>query len=357
MRLRARLLLAQAPLAAALLAVALLAVGPGALSGRLEWLTLAGAALAVAAALVLSLRLTERVLRPLGVLRQAARRFGAGDLQARARLPGDDEVARLAGEWNAMAERLEALQRAQAEQLEQARQALAARSTPLAGDPATDLVATVAHELKTPLTSLRMALHLLAEGVAGPLAEKQSDLVLSARQDCERIQALVDDVLGSLRPELSGALEISPVEPRALLEEVAGAHRSAAEAGSVRLQVELLPGLAPLRADRDRLRVALSNLVANALRHTPPGGNVTLACHEEAAGPRLEVRDTGAGIGPEHLARVFERFYRVPGGGSQGSGLGLWIVREVARAHGGGAGAESQPGRGSRFWIQLPPVG
>jgi signal transduction histidine kinase len=139
-----------------------------------------------------------------------------------------------------------------------------------------------------------------------------------------------------------------------LVEAVLQTHRSAAHARGVTLEAEVLPSAGNLRADRDRLHVALNNLVANAIRHTPTDGRVVLGCRPADGGVRFDVEDTGTGIPPEFQARVFERFFRVPGGGSSGSGLGLWIVREIARAHGGQAGVESDGVHGSRFWLLLP---
>jgi signal transduction histidine kinase len=150
-------------------------------------------------------------------------------------------------------------------------------------------------------------------------------------------------------------LEREPVDARELVEAVLQAHRSAAQARRVRLEAEILPSVESLRADRDRLQVALANLVANAIRHSPEDGHVTVACRAVPDGVRFEVADSGPGIPAEFQARVFERFFRVPGGGSHGSGLGLWIVREIAQAHGGQVGVTSTPGEGSRFWLSLPP--
>jgi signal transduction histidine kinase len=344
---RAKLLLAQAPLALALVGVTTLAIVRGELHTRVERLTLLAAGLALATGLVLSLRLTTRLLRPLGVLAQTARRFGSGDLEARARLPGNDELARLADDFNVMAARLAELLRARDSAGPEGTAALEAQRS--------DLVAAVAHELKTPLTSLRMALHLLAEGVAGPLSEKQADLIGAGREDCDRLQALVDEVLDTSRAQ-AGRLELdlTPVAPRALVEAVLQTQRSAAHAKGVTLEAEVLPSVASLQADHDRLQIALNNLVANAIRHTPAGGRVVLGCRATPEGVRFDVHDTGPGIAVEFQARVFERFFRVPGGGSSGSGLGLWIVHEIARAHGGQAGVESELGSGSRFWLRLP---
>jgi two-component system, NtrC family, sensor histidine kinase KinB len=216
-------------------------------------------------------------------------------------------------------------------------------------------VATVAHEFRTPLTSLRMAIHLCAEEMVGPLTEKQADVLAAARQDCERLQGIVDDLLDLSRIQ-SGRmdLQLHPLEVGALIREATAAVRSAAEAEGVELQVvEPEPGLA-VQADAERVRLVLTNLLANAVRHTPRGGRVELGARAAGNAVRFEVRDTGEGIPREHLPRIFDKFYRVPGARSGGVGLGLYISREIVDSHGGTMGVESEPCKGSRFWFTLP---
>jgi two-component system, NtrC family, sensor histidine kinase KinB len=218
-----------------------------------------------------------------------------------------------------------------------------------------DLVATVAHELRTPLTSLRMAVHLCAEEAVGPLTEKQADLLFAARQDCERLQAIVDDLLDLSRIQAGRmTLEVERVEAGALILDAEATLRSAAEAGRVELSAS--PPATPLavRGDPERVHLVLTNLLANAIRHTPPGGAVEVRAVSTGEEARFEVRDTGEGIPREHLDHVFEKFYRVPGARSGGVGLGLYIAREIVAAHGGAMGAESEPGKGSTFWFTLP---
>jgi len=218
-----------------------------------------------------------------------------------------------------------------------------------------DLVATVAHEFRTPLTSLRMAIHLCVEEAAGPVTEKQADLLQAARQDCERLQSIVDDLLDLSRIQ-AGRIDLvrRPLAPRDLLEDAAGAARDAAEGAGVTLAVHAEGVEAPVAADPERLALILSNLVSNALRHTPRGGAVTLSAAPAGQAVRFEVADTGEGIPREYLDRIFERYFRVPGRRAGGVGLGLYLVRELVQAHGGAVGVESTPGQGSRFWFTLP---
>jgi len=218
-----------------------------------------------------------------------------------------------------------------------------------------DLVATVAHEFRTPLTSLRMAIHLLAEQTVGPLDEKQLDLVGAAREECDRLQGIVDDLLDLARIR-SGRLELHPreISTELMLEQARQATRDRAEQRHVPVDLEVDPGAEVVMADPDRIDLALSNLLANAIRHGPPGRPVRLRALRADGGVRIEVQDDGPGIAPEHQPRLFEKFYRVPGSAPGGAGLGLSIVRDVVEAHGGRVGVESTPGAGAVFWMELP---
>ena len=221
-----------------------------------------------------------------------------------------------------------------------------------------DLVATVAHELRTPLTSMRMAIHLCLDGSVGSLTEKQADLLFAARDDCERLQATVDELLDVSRMQ-SGTvpLERVPLAAEEVVAAVAEAHRRKADERSVRLAAETLPDVGPLRADRERLVLALGNLVSNAVRHSPEGGEVTVRAKRAGSAVRFEVQDRGRGIAPEHREAIFERHYQIPGTVSGSAGLGLFIAREIVQAHGGQIGVESEVGRGSTFWIEVPAAG
>jgi len=220
-----------------------------------------------------------------------------------------------------------------------------------------DLVSTVAHQFRTPLTSLRMAIHLCLEGIAGPVTPKQQELLYAGREECERLQGIVDELLDLARLQ-SGSipLDLEVVAAQTLLEEAAKPHRADAEAKKIALEVEPVLGDARVRADPQRLRLVFQNLLENALRHTPEGGRITLRASEDAASVRFEIHDTGPGVPEDAQGRIFEKFYRGPGGAGGGAGLGLSIARDVVRAHGGEIGVDSAPGRGSRFWFTLPRV-
>jgi signal transduction histidine kinase len=218
-----------------------------------------------------------------------------------------------------------------------------------------DLVATVAHEFRTPLTSLRMAIHLCTEEVAGPTTEKQAELLHAAREDCDRLQTMVDDLLDLSRIE-SGRVELFPL-PTAVSQLIATAveeHKGKAGEAGLTLSADFpLPEVRVL-ADHERIGHVFSNLIINAIRHTPKDGSITLGAESTNGFVRFTVTDTGKGIPPEYQERVFEKFFRVPDVEPKGTGLGLYITREIVRSHGGDIGVESAPGQGCTFWLTIP---
>jgi NtrC-family two-component system sensor histidine kinase KinB len=206
-----------------------------------------------------------------------------------------------------------------------------------------DLVATVAHELRTPLTSLRMAVHLCLEEAAGPLTEKQAELLHAAREDCERLQTIVDDLLDLSRMQ-SGRVEVSPVA----LSAKALAEAAAADTKTV---VTVVEPILPVLADPERIGLVLHNLLQNAARYSE---HVELRVEPLGDRVRFSVLDRGPGVPAEFRERIFDKFFRVPGAKGEGIGLGLYISREIVQAHGGAIGVDDAPGGGSRFWFTLP---
>jgi signal transduction histidine kinase len=220
----------------------------------------------------------------------------------------------------------------------------------------TDLVATVSHELKTPLTSVRLALHLLLEEAVGPLTAKQTELLVDARDNAERLLNMIEHLLALARLEQGGeALDVKPVAPRALLNAAADTARPRADDKHLMLSVAGDTDLPDVAADAPRIGHALNNLVANAITYTEPGGRVTLSARRVPEGVELSVADTGVGIPPEHLDHVFDKFFRVPGRSrGQGTGLGLAIVHEIVTGHHGHVHAENGPDHGTVFRMTLP---
>jgi signal transduction histidine kinase len=443
-----------------------------------EHLVVVAVLLALAIGVIASVWLTTRLLRPLGIVTAAVRRFGEKDLKARAVVPGKDEIAAVAAEFNRMADGLERYRKSSLGELLQAQQGAQAaieslpdpvllldangqvtsvnlaatrllgvdadrpapeifanadpvaraaierlrvhvlsgkgpyipkgfeeavristaegerillpRAAPIYSEAGTvsgaavvlqdstrlfrfdelknDLVATVAHEFRTPLTSLRMALHLCTDGVVGPLTEKQADLLFAARDDCERLQVIVDELLNLSRLE-SGQIDLHRrrVDPETLVGNALDVHRAAAEQAQITLGSEVPPGLPDVFVDPDRLQLVFTNLIGNALRFAPAGTRVVVRARPERPAEsarahkvaetthvRFEVLDQGPGIPKAHQRDLFEKFFRVPGSPAGGSGLGLFIAKGLVQAHGGAIGVDSEPGKGATFWFTIP---
>jgi two-component system, NtrC family, sensor histidine kinase KinB len=218
-----------------------------------------------------------------------------------------------------------------------------------------DLVATVAHELRTPLTSLRMAVHLLVEHTVGPLTAKQDDLVFAAREDCDRLQAIVDELLDLSRIHADRIeLRLASHDPEQLVREALEAQRAAAAARGVELRSELLPDTPAVLADRERVQLVLGNLVSNAIRYGPARGVVRIRATPLEGHLRIAVSDDGPGVPAEYRHAIFDRYVRVPGAAPGGAGLGLHIAREIVRAHGGEIGVDPDAAPGATFWFTLP---
>ncbi|MBI5382898.1 MAG: HAMP domain-containing protein [Opitutae bacterium] len=226
----------------------------------------------------------------------------------------------------------------------------------LLDDAKTNLVGTVSHELKTPLTSLRMAVYLLLEQNVGALAPRQRDLLETARDDTDRLLRILDDLLDLTRLESgTAALSKRPKRVAELLAEMAREAQPHFITGGQRLDVQCDPGLGDVSVDAERIRHVFLNLLTNAAKYAPAGSTVTLYAAPAPLGfVRFGVCDEGPGIPAESAARVFDRFYRVPGTTAHGAGLGLAIAREIVVAHGGSIACQSELGRGSDFHFLLP---
>ncbi|HEV7999289.1 MAG TPA: ATP-binding protein [Planctomycetaceae bacterium] len=221
-----------------------------------------------------------------------------------------------------------------------------------------NLVATASHELKTPLTSIRLAVHLLLEETVGPLTPKQMELLLDARENSERLLAMVNNLLDLARLEQgSRQLDLQPIRPESLLRSAADAIRARAADQAIEVVLNLRDGLPEIQVDAARFGSALQNLLNNALTYTDRGGRITLGAQSEADEVELTIADTGIGIPADSLPHVFEKFFRVPGQSKGvGTGLGLAIVQEIVVAHGGTVTCESHPGKGTEFRIRLPAM-
>lgn len=218
------------------------------------------------------------------------------------------------------------------------------------------VVSTVSHQLKTPLTSLRMSLHLLMDWRTGPTTVQQKELLTAARDDSERLVSIVDDLLNLSRLESgSSPLERNPVQPRMLVDETLAESQNPARDAKIALENRVAPDLPVINADAGRIKYVLANLVSNALRHTGAGGTLVVRVVEEESFLRFSVTDTGRGIPQEYQPFVFDPFFRAPDQENHtGVGLGLTIAREIILNHGGQIGLESEPGQGTVVWFTLP---
>jgi NtrC-family two-component system sensor histidine kinase KinB len=217
------------------------------------------------------------------------------------------------------------------------------------------VVRTVSHQLNTPLTSVRMAIHLLLGEKVGTLNEKQAELLMSAREDSDRLHDILNSLLDLSRFESGKAqMEFQALSPRSIVMDAVESFRRTAQDRGVALQTDVPGDFPDVWVDTIRIGHVFSNLLSNALKHTSPGGRIALTAEADDAWVRFRVSDTGEGIPAAFLSRVFEPFFRVPGRQNEtGAGLGLAIVKEIVEAHGGTVSVESSEGKGSSFTFTL----
>lgn len=220
----------------------------------------------------------------------------------------------------------------------------------------TNLVSTVSHELKTPLTSVRMGLHLLLEERIGTINAKQTELLLAAREDSERLLRMINDLLDLAKLESGKAVLPSElIEPRELVKCACEDMTALVEARGSRLVTRIESSLPKVFVDAQQIAHVFSNFVSNAVKHTKAGQEIVLAARKtEDDTIRFSVVDHGAGIPPQYRAQLFDRFFRIPGAEVTGAGLGLAIAKEIVLAQGGTIGVNSAAGEGSEFYFDLP---
>lgn len=218
-----------------------------------------------------------------------------------------------------------------------------------------NLVSTVSHKLKTPLTSVRMGLYLLLEERIGSLNPKQTELLLAAREDSERLLEMINDLLDLAKLESGKAtLNREEIDAGTLVHTISLEMEPFAESHGSKISTSIEPGLAHVRVDMRQIFQVFTNLISNAVKHSKRGEAVTVAAKSRSGMIRFSVTDQGPGIPAEFQPRIFERFFRVPGDIAGGAGLGLAIAREIVTAHGGLIGLNSKPGQGSEFYFDLP---
>jgi two-component system, NtrC family, sensor histidine kinase KinB len=218
-----------------------------------------------------------------------------------------------------------------------------------------EFIATASHELRTPLTSVQMAVHLLLERAAGTLTAKQEEVLQACRDDCQRLEQLMRDLLDLSRIESGKNLpQLSPVRVSDLVAAGLESLWPQVEAKGLACTIEAPEDLPLVLADRGQIERVLMNLVRNALRHTDPGGQIRVSAVRRPERVAISVKDTGHGIPPEYLPHIFEKFVRVPDAPSGDAGLGLAISKRIVEAHGGKIVVHSEVGRGTTFTFTLP---
>jgi two-component system OmpR family sensor kinase len=306
-----------------------------------------GIILLVVGSAVASLAIFRPAHRRLRDLEHVARAIGEGNLAARAPESGGDEVAALARAFNQMAGDLEARTQAMEQSDRMRRQ----------------LLADVSHELKTPLAAIRGYAETLAMPEVRLDEETRRRYLDIVGDETVKLERIVGDLLDLARLEGGGfTLACEPVPAAQLFRRVADRHERDLLEKQVTLETSVGEGLEPIWCDPARLEQALQNLVANALRHTPEGGQITLAAERADGGVRIVVRDTGKGIPAEHLPHIFDRFYKTDASrtdpqAKSGSGLGLSIVKAIVELHGGRVSASNVPGGGAELTVTLPVTG
>lgn len=276
-------------------------------------------------------------------LTNTAEKVSLGDRSIRAEVRSGDEVEKLAESFNRMVERLGAMQARQAE-MEQSRRAL---------------VAAVSHDLRTPLTSIRAMVEAINDGVVTDEAGARRYLVL-VQQEIENLTRLVDDLFELTQLD-AGALKVTREAGSLhdLVSDTLESMQAQAAAKQVVLSGSVAPAVDPVPMDSLQVQRVLYNLLQNAIRHTPPGGSVTVTAQarDDGKGVEVEITDTGEGIAADDLAHIFEPFYRsdqARARDGRGAGLGLTIARAIVEAHGGALEVASKPGTGSCFRFTLP---
>jgi two-component system, NtrC family, sensor histidine kinase GlrK len=285
--------------------------------------------------ITLSYLINRSITQPISVLVKKTRDIGKGDFKGSVHLSSPPELAELASAFNLMCSKLDELDQMKS-----------------------DFFSTVTHELRTPLSSIKMGIGLLTEGREGPLTEGQRELLALVKQENNRMVGLVNAILDLSKME-AGMMtyQIEPKNIVPLIDQVVNEMRPVVDTKKIRLESEVAENLPIPRIDTERFLQVLRNVIGNALKFTPEGGRVNVSVRTIDHGVQISVADTGPGIPEKNLTSIFEKFQQVHTKGPykiRGTGLGLAIAKQVVTHHGGKIWAESKQGRGSTFFIQLP---
>jgi signal transduction histidine kinase len=292
---------------------------------------------AILIAVLVGLVVSRGLSAPLRTLTETAGQMSQGDLSIRTPVRGKDEIGQLSTQFNQMAERLEASFAEVAAERDTLRR----------------FVADASHELRTPITALKTFNDLLLDAAADD-AVARAEFLKESQVQLERLEWVTHNLLDLSRFDAGlVTLDKTDCNVETLIQRVVGAFKARAQEAGLGLSIHCLDTSITLYCDQERMEMALSNLVDNALKFTAPGDQITVGAERHDTSIRLWVRDTGPGIPPEDLPHIFERFYRGSGVRATGSGLGLAIVQSIVQAHGGHVFVESEPGVGSLFVIEV----
>lgn len=221
----------------------------------------------------------------------------------------------------------------------------------------TNFIATVSHELKTPISSIKMSLQLLENKQIGVLNKEQQSLLDSIREDATRLLKITGELLNMTQVE-SGTIQISalPCDPAEILHYALTANHVAADQKKIRFETSIPDNLPGVLADTDKTAWVLTNLISNAIRYSYDNSVIYLAIQEAGEKLKFSVKDTGQGIAPQYISKIFDRYFRIPGSNKEGTGLGLSISKEFMEAQGGTIEVDSEFGAGSTFTISLNAV-
>ncbi|OGQ73003.1 MAG: hypothetical protein A3G94_03030 [Deltaproteobacteria bacterium RIFCSPLOWO2_12_FULL_60_16] len=285
--------------------------------------------------ITISFFITRSITRPISILKMKTRDIAKGHFEGDLNVASPPEIAELASALNFMSRKLKDLDRMKS-----------------------DFFSSMSHELRTPLTSIKEGVSLLLDGVGGPLSDKQKKLLRILAEESERLISLVNSLLDLSKMEagmMTYTFEPVPLVP--LIDKVVIELAPLVEAKRIQLETKIAAGLPAPRADNARILQALRNLVGNAVKFTPEGGQVTVSARHSDRTVEVSVADTGPGIPVESLTTIFEKYQQATAAGSyriKGTGLGLALVKHIVTSHGGKVWAESEPGQGSRFTFVLP---
>jgi signal transduction histidine kinase len=330
------------------------------------WRTAALLLIFILVAVATSILLARNLVRPIEAIQVAAAKIGSGAFDERIEISSRDELGALAAEFNRMAARLQASYAGLEQQVQERTQELAgalaeldtkSRQLEASSHHKSAFLANMSHELRTPLNAISGFSQVLRKGLFGEINDRQAEYLDDILASSRHLLSLIDDVLDLSKVEAGQIeLQVAPFSLPATLERGVVIVRERATRGDVRISLALDPGADMVVGDERRIRQVVFNLLANAVKFTPPGGTIAITTSRAGDEVRVSVRDDGPGIAAEDQTRIFEEFQQAAAGKEQreGTGLGLALSKRLVELHGGRIWVESEPGRGSSFVFTLP---